>query len=308
MLRRANVGESSGIPRPASKRAIRVPQARLIFEMDGIAGYARTSRIGVRPHCSESASLLKKIGTVVATIALLNAQGVCAATIQSSRPPYVASISGDALTAITIAPQALKLDMNARNSIRSETGDFKPARYSFPDARVPSSVLRRLTDIYRYDRRRDVPIVSSGGDWVVAEYFAANSHSPAVRFRLLGKRVQRQERLDHAGRTTKLVVVGWANMSARDDNNDNDYADLSALGPHPAWIRVFDVSRDGKQTLVALAWRKRAFTKSPESDDEPADADLAFGTPGGTLKWRTKAEFLKANGIDLNAESLSGKR
>jgi len=254
----------------------------------------------------------KTVLAAVAFVALLNSHGAHAArpsthsseTVQSSNPPYFASVSGDALTAIALSPGLLKLDMNPVNAIRSETGDFKPARYSFPDARVPRSVLRRLSDIYRYDRRRDVPIVSSGGDWVIAEYFAANSHVPVARFRLLGRRVQCQEQLDRAGRTVKIVMVGWARSS---DREDDEAPDLSALGEHPAWIRVFTVSRAGVRTLVALAWRRSRFTTAPQADDVPQDSELAFGAPGGVVKWHTKSELLKANHIDLDARSLSGR-
>lgn len=129
-------------------------------------------------------------------------------TIDSSTPAYSAQVDGTRLVKIAMPPKELKLDMNAANSIRSETGDFKPARYSFPAAVVPRTALTHLQSIYHYDRRRDVPIVSSGGDWVIAEHFAANSHIPTSRFRLLGVIVQRQEQLDSSGRIRKIVLVG----------------------------------------------------------------------------------------------------
>ena len=225
-------------------------------------------------------------------------------TVESSRPPYVARTAGDALISITLPPKLLGLDMNVENSIASETGDFKPARYSFPGTAVPQSVLHDLTRIYRYDRRRDVPIVSSGGDWVIAEYFAANSHVPASRFRLLGKQVQRQELLDRAGRTIRIITIGWARRSTAEDDETTN---MSELGEHPAWIRVFKVSPAGKKTLVALAWRRKGFATVPETYDEPDEELLMFGLPDGTVKWRTKAEFLKAQDIDLNAAKLLGR-
>lgn len=225
-------------------------------------------------------------------------------TVESSRPPYVATTAGDALVSITLPPKLLRLDMNAQNSIASETGDFKPARYSFPDAAVPQSVLHELTGIYRYDRRRDVPIVSSGGDWVIAEYFRAGAHVPLSRFRLLGKRVQRQEQLDRAGRTLRIVAIGWARSSTEEDDETTS---MSALGDHPAWIRVFKVSPAGKKTLVALAWRRKAFATAPAPDDKPDDQSLVFGLPDGTAKWRTKAAFVKALDLDLDASRLTGR-
>ncbi|MDR5736532.1 MULTISPECIES: hypothetical protein [unclassified Caballeronia] len=223
--------------------------------------------------------------------------------VESSHPPYVAKIAGGQLMAITLEPRQLPLDMNAANSIRSETADFKPARYSFPDASVPQSVLSRMSNIYRYDRCRDVPIVSSGGDWVIAEYFRAGSHVPLSRFQLLGKQVQRQELLDASGKAVNVIVVDWAPASARDDEESTD---PSALGEHPAWIRVFKVSPSGKKTLIALASRKMRFTTAPDTYDAPKDDDLVFGSPNGQSKWRTKAEFLSANRIELDARSLRG--
>ncbi|MBB5503131.1 hypothetical protein HDG37_007370 [Paraburkholderia sp. MM5384-R2] len=81
--------------------------------------------------------------------------------------------------------------MNPENSVRSETNAYKPARYYFTGVTVPCTILSHLNEGYRYDRRWDIPIVSTAGDWVIAEYFRANSHIPTVRFRLLGNNVQR---------------------------------------------------------------------------------------------------------------------
>ena len=221
--------------------------------------------------------------------------------VESLHPPYVASVSGDVLTRIDLSPLSLKLDMNARNSIRSETGDYKPARYSFPDAHVSRALLHRLSDVYQYDRRRDVPIVSSGGDWVIAEYLRAGSHVPVCRFELLGEKVLRQEQLDPTGRVNRIIVIGWAPASAKEDDAQ---VDSLALGEHPAWIRVFDVSRSGTKRLVALAWRK---TPSATAPAEPKGDELAFGPSAGIVKWRDKAAFLKAWNIDADARCLSGK-
>jgi hypothetical protein len=203
-------------------------------------------------------------------------------------PPYVANVVHGELISVVIPPPLLKRDMNASNTIRSETGDYKPARYSFPAAHVPERALHRLTDLYRYDRRRDVPIVSSGGDWIIAEYYLAGSHIPVARFQMLGKHVQRQEQLDRTGRTVRTIAIGWED----------------AAGAHPTWIRVLDANHK----LIALAWRKRAFTQAPDENDVPADSDLAFGTPDRAIKWQSKAAFLTAYDIDLDARGLSGHK
>lgn len=225
--------------------------------------------------------------------------------INSSHPPYFAEVDGDRLLSLTIDPAQLGLDMNSENSIRSETNALKPARYHFPNAVVPRTVLSHLKDVYRYDRRRDVPIVSSSGDWVIAEYFRANSHIPMARFRLLGNTVQRQEQLDSSGRVRRIVLVGWApRNSSEDDEQSND---ASPLGDHPAWIRVLAVSTTGQKTLVAVAWKNKIGTSAVQSTDEPKSSDLYFGLPDGTRRWHSMDEFAKSQGIDLRAESLLNK-
>ncbi|CAM2195979.1 conserved protein of unknown function [Paraburkholderia kururiensis] len=252
----------------------------------------------------------KSLATAGAIAGVLISHGVFATlhkepvikTIESSSPPWYARVTDEALISITLSPRLLRLDMNAANSIRAEASDFKPARYSFPGVTVPRSVLHDLTRIYSYGRRRDVPIVSSGGDWVIAEYYMAGSHVPASRFRLLGKQVQRQEQLDRTGHAVKIIDIGWAPRTASDD----DSVDTSTLGDHPAWIRVFRVSPSGKKTLVALAWRTKGFPTAPDTDVMPDDNDLIFGLPDGTVKWHTKNDFLSANDIDLSARRLSG--
>jgi hypothetical protein len=253
-------------------------------------------------------SLLSSFGAIVTGVSLTVSAPLQATSpgrwIESYEPPYVARVSDGALLSIQLQPMRLKLDMNAHNSVKSETDDYKPARYSFPRAHVPQTVLHRLTDIYRYERRRDVPIVSSGGNWVIAEYFPAHSHVPVARFQLLNKRVQRQERLDSSGRTTEIVVIGWARIAAP---ADEEAGDLAALGDRPAWIRVFRVSPSGSQTLVAVARRKRNFTTPPNADDVPPDSDLTFGLPNGALRWHSMADFAAAHDIDLDAAALSGK-
>ncbi|WP_250450479.1 hypothetical protein [Caballeronia sp. ATUFL_M2_KS44] len=256
-------------------------------------------------HCKKAPliSIVYALSSIVVSASAFSGTTRNVETIQSAHPSYFAKVSNGQLVSIALQPQALPLDMNPSNSIRSETGDFKPARYAFPGARVPKSVLTRLTDLYRYDRRRDVPIVSSGGDWVIAEYFRAGSHVPSARFQLLGKQVQRQERLDRTGKAVEVIVVGWARAVSTEDD---DTTDATALGDHPAWIRVFKTSRAGKRTLVALAWRKKRFMAAPDKYDAPGDGDLIFGLPNGEAKWPTKEAFFKAEHIDLDATSLAG--
>lgn len=225
--------------------------------------------------------------------------------VESSHPPFFAQAEGDRLLSLTVDPRQLALDMNQDNSIRSETNDYKPARYHFPNTIVRRSVLKNLKDVYRFDRRRDVPIVSSGGDWVIAEYFRANSHVPSARFRLLGERVQRQDQLDSAGKITGIVLVGWAPRNSTDDDEQSE----STLAPveHAAWIRVLKVSATGKKTLAAVAWKAGNSAVPASTDDAPMGRDLVFGRPDGTVRWHSMDEFTKSMGIDLNAKSLSGK-
>ncbi|SAK45617.1 hypothetical protein AWB77_00850 [Caballeronia fortuita] len=101
----------------------------------------------------------------------------------------------------------------------------------------------------------------------------------------------------------KVVVVGWARASA--DDSDESLG-ISPLDERPAWIRVFKVLPHAKPLLVALAWRKKRFASAPDTYDAPKDDELAYGLPNGVVKWRNMEEFAHAEGIDLEARSLSG--
>lgn len=256
-------------------------------------------------RCLTVLKRLRVFAIIVTTLGVAAAANASPESVESSHPPFLARVDGNKLLSLVVEPRQLSLDMNRENSIRSETNDFKPARYYFSDATVPRSVLKNLKEVYRYNRRRDVPIVSSGGNWVIAEYFRANSHIPSVRFRLLGKRVQRQEQLDPAGKVTGIVLVGWAPRSSIED--DVQSGSPSAPGEHAAWIRVLKVSATGKKTLVAVAWKASGGAVPASMNDEPNERDLNFGRPDGTVLWHSMDEFVKSTGIDLNARSLSGK-
>ncbi|HDR9058194.1 TPA: hypothetical protein QDB02_006005 [Burkholderia vietnamiensis] len=226
--------------------------------------------------------------------------------VESTHPMYYGKVDGDRLISLTIPPRELILDMNPVNSIKSEANDFKQARYYFPNADTPLSVVKNLERIYRFDRRRDVPIVSSSLDWVIAEYFKANSHVPICRFRLLGKSVERQEQLDFSGKVVKIILIGWAPRNSTED--EERVPDLSVLGEHPAWIRVLRVTPDGRKTLVAEAWKATDVPFDAPTDSEPKASDLYFGLPNGARRWRSIADFTKYNEIDLHAACLSGAK
>lgn len=250
--------------------------------------------------------LLQRVTVAICTLPLFTLEAQASvSTIESSTPVYSAQVDGTRLEKIVVPPQELELDMNAANSIRSEAGAFKPARYSFPNAAVPRTALGHLQSIYHYDRRRDVPIVSSGGDWVIAEHFAADSHIPTSRFRLLGTKVQRQEQLDSSGRTRKIILVGWSPVRSLEDE---DVSDLSSLGRNPAWIRVLSVSSDGRKKLIALAWRREGLEALKSTDEEPNERQLQFGLQNGTVRWPSMTAFTRANDIDLSATRLSGEK
>jgi hypothetical protein len=253
----------------------------------------------MKPH-----PVFRKMDTAVFLALIVFAAHASVTTIDSPNPVYFAQVDGTRLLAITVPPKELNLDMNAVNSIRSETGDFKQARYYFPNSVVPRTALKHLQSIYRYERRRDVPIVSSGGDWVIAEHFEANSHIPTCRFRLLGSRVQRQEQLDSSGRVTKVILVGWAPAQSVEDE---DVSDPSSLGQYPGWIRVFKVSAGGRKMLVALAWRRQGLEALKSTSEAPDDSELQFGLPDGTVRWHSMAAFAEANDIDLLATRLLGR-
>jgi hypothetical protein len=217
---------------------------------------------------------------------------------ESTRPAYVARIRDDgSIASITMRPIALPLDMNAANSIKGETGDYKPVTYRFGAGVLSRRSLSRIDKVYSVERIRAVPIVSSGGDWVVAEFFGAGSHTPRFRYEMLGSAVKRQYVLDRQGRVIRIADVGW-----QTDNADPARSGL-VVGTHPSWIRVFDVNKKGRPKLVAAAWTNDVRERTSD-DASPMLRDLRFGDANGKPIWPDQPRFEAALGLDFSAKAV----
>jgi hypothetical protein len=204
---------------------------------------------------------------------------------------------------VSLQPALLPLDIDSGNAIKGETGDFKPATYWFRKETLRAQQLNPITRIYAVARVRTVPIVSSGGDWVVAEYFAAGSHVPACRYTLLGESVLSQYVLDRHGKVVRIADVGW--------RTDTDVPERAALrvtpiGQHPTWIRVFDVNADGALRLMGTAWTLHAPHAGSDAPP-PRPEDLRFGNAEGRERWTTMRQFETALGLDLSAKRIAGE-
>jgi hypothetical protein len=89
--------------------------------------------------------------------------------IEGRRPAYSARIRDDgSVKSISMSPTVLRLDMNSGNSIKAEAADFKPVTYWFRKKALKRQALAQIGSVYAVPRIRTVPIVSSGGGWVVA--------------------------------------------------------------------------------------------------------------------------------------------
>jgi hypothetical protein len=271
---------------------------------------------GVKPHRAERVALrlasrsriwlpmqLIVFGATFFTVSALRAEPAShTITIESSRPAYWARVRDDGfVTSVTMQPNALPLDMNSSNSIEGETGDFKPVTYRFGKGILNRRALSPIDRIYTVARIRAVPIVSSGGDWVIAESFEADSHVPRCRYEMLGQTVRTQYVLDKHGRVVRVADIGWRTDVA-DPRRSGDIR--SNPGKHATWIRVFDVNGKGGLNLIGTAWvvdaRERGLDDSP-----PARAELRFSDANGKRVWADQRRFEAALGLDLAARAIA---
>lgn len=226
--------------------------------------------------------------------------------LEGHHPAFYAQIRTDrSIKSLSIQPTLLPLDIDSGNAIKGETGDYKPATYWFRKQALRADQLRPITRVYAVARVRMVPIVSSGGNWVVAEYFDARSHVPACRYTLLGDTVLSQYVLDKRGKVVRIADIGWRTDS---DVPERAAARTTPIGKHPTWIRVFDVRADGTLRLVATAWSNRG--ESDKADAPPPRPDeLRFGDAQGHPVWTGMRQFETALGLDLSAKKIiDGRR
>jgi hypothetical protein len=138
--------------------------------------------------------VLTAVAALAGSLPIHNAKAAPHTTLlEGTRPAYLARIRDDgSVASVTMQPATLPLDMNSGNSIKGETGDFKPVTYRFGARVLNRRSLSHIARVYSVQRARIVPIVSSGGDWVIAASFGAGSHTPTFRYEMLGAAVQSQ--------------------------------------------------------------------------------------------------------------------
>jgi hypothetical protein len=209
------------------------------------------------------------------------------------------------LTRFQTSYDELPLDTSKRNTRMSGTPSTPgPVQYYFPKDKVfLSDIEPDLSRIYRYDRRREARNRLEA--WDLQEYFPANSHIPRYRFQTVRGQTQRQEQLDAQGRITRIIDVGRRDKPSEPD--EVVHVPWKLLG-HELYYRVWDVTPDGKKTLVAIGWNKsRRPWLGLGNDQETVDTVwVIYGLPDGTPKW-TEDEFVKRFGYDAAATPVWGR-
>lgn len=181
------------------------------------------------------------------------------------------------------------------------SGGEPPIEYLFlhPEP-VPYEMLRDPENIYKYARRRDTDVTK-----VIRlhEYFPANQTRIRERFFTAFARTLRQEQLDDEGRLKRAINVGRFSRADKEYgfyDEDLKSAKISLkLKGRELYYRVWDYDANGKATLVALGWAARPSLGKPAKIDE---ADIRFGTPDGTERWKSKEEFFAAFDFDPQAK------
>jgi hypothetical protein len=268
--------------------------------------------IAAKTHCAEQVALRfeskLRIWMLMPLIVLGAISTPCTGlashmtSIEGRRPSYWGSVRDNGFVAsVTMQPTVLPLDMNSGNSIKAEAGGFKPVTYLFGERILNRRALARIDTIYQVARTRRVPIVSTGGDWVIAEFFRAGSHVPQCRYEMLGKSVRTQYILDPRGRVVRIADVGWQTDVADPRRSGN-----LRVGPgkHATWIRVFDVSGNRALNLIAAAWVVDAGERGPD-DSPPLQGQLRFGNAKGKSIWVDQRRFESALGLDLTARAIA---
>lgn len=186
-----------------------------------------------------------------------------------------------------------KLDDNAANTVLDSFGKVSASAYFFTQRPTPLEVLEKPELIYQHERRRQTYI--DGEQVKMFELFKPNEHRSRHRYYLEGGYVVRQEQLDANGRVTRVITVNdWRQPrpGPRPDVNDKLLTDkgIRFVG-HQIYHRVYDLDAQGKPTLVAVSWNRKI--RNPLKGTSVNSADVVYGTPSGTERWKSREEFAK---------------
>lgn len=187
-------------------------------------------------------------------------------------------------------------------SFKYASGGEPPIEYLFVnnDPPVPYEMLKDPDNIYKYNRRRDTDVTKV---IKLHEYFPANQTRVKERFFTAFVRTLRQEQLDDEGRLKRAINAGRFSRTDQEFgfyDEDLKKARISLkLKGHELYYRVWDYDASGKARLVALGWGARLSLGKPDKIDE---ATILFGTPDGTVRWKSKEEFFQVFEFDPKAK------
>ena len=190
-----------------------------------------------------------------------------------------------------------KLDDNAANTVLDSFGKVSASAYFVTQRPTPLEVLEKPELIYQHERRRQTYI--DGEQVKMFELFKPNEHRSRHRYYLEGGYVVRQEQLDANGRVTRVITVNdWRQPrpGPRPDVNDKLLTDkgIRFVG-HQIYHRVYALDAQGKPTLVAVSWNRKI--RNPLKGTSVNSADVVYGTPSGTERWKSREEFAKHFGF-----------
>lgn len=197
-----------------------------------------------------------------------------------------------------------KLDNNAANIIVDSFGHWTGSTYYFTKPPVPLDVLENPELIYKYERRRQTYV---DGDLLrLFELFKPNEHVSRHRYYYL-RDMLRNEQLDAKGRVTRVITVNDYRQPRPGPHPDVDDKLLTDKGlrisGHQIYHRVYDLDAQGRPTLVAVSWNSK-LRLNPLKKTHRDFADVVYGTPDGTVKWKKLEDFEKFFGFSSNAAEV----
>lgn len=196
-----------------------------------------------------------------------------------------------------------KRDNNAANTVLDVFGRWQGATYYFTKPPVSLSVLEKPDEIYKYERRR---MTRLDNQYRMFELFKSNEHISRHRIYMLEGNVLRHEQLDAQGKISRIITVNDWRQPRPGPKPDFDDSLLNAKVPrlltHQIYHRVYDVDAKGQPTLVAVSWNRAVL--NPLKKTPMSAADLVFGTPDGTQKWKTQDEFNAAFNTSSDARQV----